>query len=127
MRSQFDRHVEAIAAARSLFTAESTPAHVLASAEPEAIEAWQQLDGHLRVITKIAAVASQFGPRLGDFPRITEFALGENARLDDRAIMCTAGPLVVDIARCLTRSAHCSSNLTAHTLQPCRWSCRCCG
>ena len=27
----------------------------------------------------------------------------------------------------LTRSAHCSSNLTAHTLQPCRWSCRCCG
>jgi hypothetical protein len=98
LRPSFDKHAEAIAAARSLFNAESTPEDVLASAEPGTIEAWQTLDGHLRVITKIGAIASQFGPRLGSFPQITEFALGENARLDDRAIMCTAGPLVVDSA-----------------------------
>jgi hypothetical protein len=98
LRHRYDECAEALAVARSLFTAESTPEHVLASAEPKAIEAWQTLDGHLRVVTKIAAVASQFGPRLGSFSRVTEFSLGENARLDDRAIMCTDGPLVVDSA-----------------------------
>jgi len=97
LRKNFDKHAEAIGVARSLFTAESTPEHVLASAEPKAIEAWQQLEGHLKVITRIAAIASQFGCRpTAQFPQITEYSLAENARVDDRALMCCDGSLIAD-------------------------------
>jgi len=97
LRKNFDKHAEAIGVARSLFTAESTPEHVLASAEPKAIEAWQQLEGHLKVITRIAAIASQFGCRpTAQFGQVTEFSLAENARVDDRALMCCDGSLIAD-------------------------------
>jgi len=97
LRKNFDTHAAAIGVARSLFTAESTPEHVLASAEPKAIEAWQQLEGHLKVITRIAAIASQFGCRpTAQFPQITEYSLAENARVDDRALMCCDGSLIAD-------------------------------
>jgi Domain of unknown function (DUF222) len=87
----------AIAAARDLFNPESSPEQVLASAEPKAIQAWQGLDEHLRVITRIAAVAAQFGCRpAAAFPQVTECALGDNFKVDDRALMCCAGPLVND-------------------------------
>jgi hypothetical protein len=98
VRDRFQAAAEAIAKARSLFNHESSPEHVLASGEPGTIEAWQQLDGHLRIVSKIGAIAAQFGPRLGNFPQITEFAAGENFRLTDAAIMATAGPLVTDSA-----------------------------
>jgi hypothetical protein len=98
LRKNFDAHAKAIEHARSLISAESSAEHVIESGEPELVRAWQGLNEHIRAVTQIAAVASQFGPRLGNFPQITEFSLGENARLDDRAIMCTAGPLVIDSA-----------------------------
>ena len=99
LRPSFERHAEAIAAARSLFTAESTPEHVLASGEPGTIEAWQQLDAHVRAVTQIAAVASQFGCRpQAQFPQVKEYNLGETHKLDDRALMCTSGFLVTDSA-----------------------------
>lgn len=98
MRDRFAEHAKAIEKARSLISSESSAEAVIESGQPELVTAWQGLNGHLAVISRIAAVASQFGPRLGAFPQITEFAQGENARLDDRAIMCTDGPLVVDSA-----------------------------
>jgi hypothetical protein len=97
LRKNFDRHAQAIEEARALFTAESSPEQVLASAEPKAIRAWQQLDEHIRVITRITAVAAQFGCRPGaPFPQVTEYALAENARIDDRAVMCCSGSVVAD-------------------------------
>jgi hypothetical protein len=99
LRPQFDKHAAAIAHARSLFTAESTPEHVLASGEPGTIEAWQSLDGHLRVVAKIGAIASQFGCRpTAQFPQIVEFVAADTFRITDAAVMCTAGNLVTDSA-----------------------------
>jgi hypothetical protein len=99
VRDRLQASAEAIAKARSMIDPESSPEHILASAAPEMIAAWQGLDGHLRVIGAIAAVARQFGPSLGSFPQITEYPLGENARLVDSAIMCCDGPsLEVDSA-----------------------------
>ena len=39
-------------------------------------------------------VNAQFGPRTAQFALITEYGLAENARLHDRALFCTRGPLV---------------------------------
>lgn len=95
LRPNFDKHAAAIAEARSLIDPESSAEHILASAAPELVTAWQQLDGHLKVVTKIAAIASQFGCRpTAQFPQVTEYHLAENARVDDRALMCADGPLV---------------------------------
>jgi hypothetical protein len=96
LRPNFDKHAAAIAKARSLFDAESTAEQVLANGEPAVVQAWQTLDEHLRVVAKIGAIASQFGPRLGSFPQISEYTQGEGGRLDDRAILTTDGSLVLD-------------------------------
>jgi len=98
LRPNFDEHAAAIAHARSLFNAESTAEQIIESGEPELVTAWQGLNAHLAAIGRIAAVARQFGPRLGDYPQITEYALGENMRLTDTAIICTDGPLEADSA-----------------------------
>ena len=100
LRSNFDKHAEAIAAARSLINAESTAEHVIESGQPELVTAWQQLNGHISVVAKIGAIASQFGCRpSAQFPQIREYAQGDNFRLTDAGIMCTAGPLMLDSAR----------------------------
>ncbi len=96
LRPAWDEAAEAIAAARALINPESSADHILASAEPEVIGAWQGLNAHIAVIARIAAIVSQFGPRLGQFPLITEYALGDGSTLEDRAILCSNGPLPVD-------------------------------
>ena len=96
LRKNFDKHAEAIAHARTLINPESTAEAVIESGQPELVTAWQTLDGHLKVIAKIAAVASQFGCRLAQFPQIVEYSLAENACVDDRALMCCEGSLIAD-------------------------------
>ena len=96
LRPKFDEHAQAIAAARAVINPESAPEHILASAEPSVIRAWRQLDSHLRVVNTIAAIASQFGPR-GNYPQISEYNLGDQ-HPEDRAIMCSDGPLLADSA-----------------------------
>jgi hypothetical protein len=59
---------------------------------------WQRLDTHLGVIEAIGRIAAQFGPRTGDFPAVSEYALADNYRLDDRAVMATGGRLEADSA-----------------------------
>ena len=55
LRPAFDAAAEAIAAAKALgINAESAIGHILASAQPGAIEAWQQPDGHLATSTPSA-------------------------------------------------------------------------
>lgn len=97
VRPNFDRHAEAVARARSLISLDATAEQVLASAQPEALVAWQELVAHLQVIDKIGTgVAAQFGPRLGDFPVIREYANANGHLLEDRALFATDGPLIVD-------------------------------
>jgi hypothetical protein len=98
MRKLFDRHAAEIAKARSLFDSESSAESVLASGEPAVMAAWGSLNDHLTVVAKIALVARAFGPRLGSFPQIREFAGGDGFRLDDTAIMCADGGLMQDSA-----------------------------
>ena len=99
LRPIWDEHAAAIAEARALLgSSESSIEHMLASAGPGAIEAWQQLPRHVTVIERISAVARRFGPRLGDFPLVTEAAHAENHLLEDRAVWCTDGGLVADSA-----------------------------
>jgi hypothetical protein len=98
LRERFIEAADAIDAARNLINPESSVEHILASGTPELVTAWQGLDAHLGVIKTIAAVASSFGPRLGKFALIEEFALGDNFKLDDRAIFCCGGDLVTDSA-----------------------------
>ena len=96
VRPQFDTAAEQIAAARALIPAETSLDQFVTTAQPEAILAWQGLDEHLAVIGSIAAIASQFRPRLGQFPLIKEFANADGFRLEDRAIFATDGGLEVD-------------------------------
>ena len=99
MRPVFTEHAHAIGEARSLINAESSAEQILATGQPELVTAWQQLNTHLAVVSKIGAIAAQFGARpTAQFPQISEYPLAENARLTDAAIMCTAGPLVADSA-----------------------------
>jgi hypothetical protein len=96
LRKRFDEHAKEIDRAKSLISSQSTAEHVIESGTPELVSCWQELNGHLKVIGRIAAVATQFGPRLGDFPQITEYAAGEGFRIDDRAVMCSSGDLIPD-------------------------------
>jgi hypothetical protein len=94
MRPVFTEHAQAIARTRAVISADSELEHVVASAQPgdDTIELWQQLTGHLAAVSKIGAVASQFGARpTAQFPLITEHP-GDNHRTDDRALFCCNGP-----------------------------------
>jgi hypothetical protein len=78
---------------------ESSLEHLVATAEPGLIAAWNALNGHIRAITQIAGVASQFGCRPGAmFPQVKVFAQGDAHLIDDRALMTTTGGLVGDSA-----------------------------
>jgi hypothetical protein len=97
LRPNFDKHARAIEHARMLINPESSAEQILAVGEPALVKAWQELDGHLRVIQKIAAIAAQFGCRpAAQFSQIVEYPLAENARIDDRALATTNGELVRD-------------------------------
>jgi hypothetical protein len=98
LRPTFNKHASAIEHARSLINPESTAEMAIESGGAALVDAWKTLNDHLRVINQIAAIAAQFGPRLGWFPQVEEYALGDGFRLDDRAIMCTDGELVSDSA-----------------------------
>ena len=99
LRSILDKHAEAIAHARSLINAESSAEQVIESGQPELVTAWHQLNGHIAVVAKVGAIASQFGCRpSAQFAQIREYAQADNFRMTDAAIMCTAGPLMHDSA-----------------------------
>src|SRR5262249_7881947 len=98
LREKWDRHAEAIEHAKTLFNAESSAEQIIAAGKPELVTAWQELSGHIKVITQIAHIATQFGPRNGIFPQITEYSLADNHRLTDTAICCTDGDLETDSA-----------------------------
>jgi hypothetical protein len=91
LRPAFDEHAQAIERARTLINPESTAEQVIESGQPELVTAWQGLNGHISAIGRIALVARAFGPRLGDFPQIVEYANADNFRLVDSAIMCADG------------------------------------
>ena len=75
-----------------------TTRKIKAPANPAALATWQGLDTYLGVIEAIGHIAAQFGPRTGDFPAVSEYALADNYRLDDRAVIATGGPLETDSA-----------------------------
>ena len=92
LRDRFDEHAAAVAHARTLIDPESSAEHILAAAPPNMVAAWQALGGHLQAIGAIATVAAAFGPRLGSFSLIREYANADGYRLRDEAIMCADGP-----------------------------------
>jgi hypothetical protein len=99
LRPKFNGHVEQIAKAKSLgINPESTLEHIIATGESGGlIEAWNDLNAHIAAITKIAAVASQFGSRPGAmFPQVREYTPGHTHLLDDRALMVCDGGLLAD-------------------------------
>ena len=97
VRGKFQAAADQIDRARTLIPMQSSPEHILATVGDGALEAWRTLDEHIRVVDVIGTrIASEFGPRLGRFPQVVEFPLGDGHRLEDRAICCTAGDLEVD-------------------------------
>src|SRR5262249_19664397 len=96
IRPAFDRHAAEIERTRELISVDSTAEQIIQTGRPELVTAWQELSGHIKVIAQIARIATQFGPRGGIFPQITEYALGENFRLVDAAICCTDGDIEHD-------------------------------
>ena len=98
MRPVWDAHAAAVAEARSEISAESSAEHILASGSPKLVECWRQLPEHLNALNKIAIVARIFGPRVGNFPMIREFANSDGYKLEDAAIMCADGNLEADSA-----------------------------
>ncbi len=97
LRPHFEQAAEQIATARDLIPADTPAEAFLRTAKPNAVEAWQQLDGHLGTVSSIGRVATSFGPR-GDFPVFDEYALSEGFKVSDTAIFCTSGPLEYDSA-----------------------------
>jgi hypothetical protein len=97
VREKFQAAADQITHARTLIPMQSSPEHILATAGDGALQAWRTLDEHIRIVDVIGTrIASAFGPRLGNFPQVTEFALGDGSRLEDRALMACAGDLVTD-------------------------------
>ena len=96
LRPQFDTAASALEEARGLIPLEQSAERFLEDAKPAALTAWQTLEEHLAVIAAIGAIAAALGPRLGKFPLIEEYTLGDGFRLDDRAIWCTDGNLEAD-------------------------------
>ena len=64
-----------------MISPESSAEHILESGQPGLVECWQQLPGHLAALDRIVAVARQFGPRVGNFPMITEAANTDEYKL----------------------------------------------
>ena len=122
LRPAFERHAQAVAEARTLIPPGSIDSF-LASATPEAVTAWQQLNAHVSALEKIGRIAAAFGPRTGMFPQIVEYTLGDGFRLDDRAIMCTNGNLPVDSSGFQSpdqghlSSPWCQTTLKLHTIE----------
>ena len=100
MRPKFNEHAEQIAHAKAVgVNSESTLEHLIATGGDGLVEAWNALSGHIRAITRIAAVASEFGCRPGAmFPQVKVFTLGDTHLIDDRALMTTCGGLIGDSA-----------------------------
>jgi|KBSSwiStaDraftv2_1062776.scaffolds.fasta_scaffold167797_2 hypothetical protein len=97
VRGKFQAAADQISHARTLIPMQSSPEHILATAGDGALEAWRTLDEHIRIVDVIGTrIAAHFGPRLGNFPQVVEFPLGDGHRLEDKAICCTAGDLEVD-------------------------------
>jgi hypothetical protein len=117
LRPAWDGHAAAIAEARSEINSESTAEHILASGSPRLVECWQQLPEHLDALNQIAAVARQFGPRLGNFPMIREYANSDGFRLEDSAIWCACGGLEAESAAFRRPGTHRSSPLFNVTLR----------
>jgi hypothetical protein len=107
VRPQFDKAAAGIARARAAISMDSSPEHVLASAEPEAITEWQALPTYLGVVDRIGThIAAQFGPRLGMFPMIREYPGANGHLLEDRALFATDGGLLVDSSMFRRPGAH---------------------
>jgi hypothetical protein len=97
MRKTFNRHAEQVARAKTLISSESSVEHILATGTPELVTAWQELPGHLAVVSKIGLIAANFGASpVAQFGQITQYALADNHHIADAAIMATAGPLLTD-------------------------------
>lgn len=99
LRPTRDEHATAVGEARSMISPQSSIEHVLDSGQPGLVECWQQLPGQLAALNKIVSVARQFGPRVGNFPMITEYVNSSDGyKLEDSAIWCAAGGLEADSA-----------------------------
>ena len=99
LRERFDAAVGAIAHAKSVIgSGESSAEHVLSTAGPETVEAWQQLGQHITVVAKIAGIASQFGCR-----QTAAFSL----------VSFTASPTIIWLTIGCSRSPPAASWLTA--------------
>jgi hypothetical protein len=118
LRPQWDEHAAAIGEARAVgINAQSDPSHILESGQAGLAECWQQLPGHLAALNGIAMIARQFGPRIGNFPMITEYANSDGHLLEDAAIWCSAGDLVADSVAFRRPGTHRQSPLFAVQLR----------
>lgn len=126
VRGKFDKEAAAISHARSLIPMQSSPEQILATAGNGALEAWRGLDEHLRVVDVIGTrIAAAFGPRLGNFPQVTELANADGHKLEDRALFCTAGDLVLDSSLFRKPGTHrespwCHTELKLHSVSEAR-------
>lgn len=91
LRPTWDEHAAAVGEARSMIDAESSSEAILMSGDASLVECWRQLPGHLVALDRIVSVARQFGPRVGNFPMVEEYANSDGYRLEDSAIWCAAG------------------------------------
>ena len=92
LRPAFTNAAEQISAAREVIPPSDVPAEqFLATPSQAAVTLWKQLPGLLATITRVAAVASAFGPK-GHFPLIATYAQGDGHLLHDVAIFCANGP-----------------------------------
>ncbi|WP_142248319.1 hypothetical protein [Mycobacterium colombiense] len=101
LRPAFDEAAANIAATLELVDIRTPDSALVANATAEQLDAWRSLPKHVTKISSIAAVATRFGMfgnfALIDDPRDKDVMLrgGEMSGLDDRAVMCTTGDLIL--------------------------------
>ena len=93
LRQRFDEHAAAIAAARDLIPAGTDLAQWLSTARPNAVEAWQQLPGHLAAVDRVGRIAASFGARpSARFPLFVEQGYTDNRLVSDVALFWSTAP-----------------------------------
>jgi hypothetical protein len=118
LRPIWDEHAAAVGQAKHQISPESSVEHIIMSGDSGLVECWQQLPEHLAALNRIALVARQFGPRVGNFPLVREFAnAADNYKLEDSAIWCAAGNLEADSAAFRRPGTHRQSPLFNVTLR----------
>jgi hypothetical protein len=90
LRPKFDASAQILRAIAEVIDPNTDAEQFLAEADDAGRQAWRDIQPHVDMVTRIAAVVCQFGAKSTTFPQIVLAvqAGGDTGPLDDRALLC---------------------------------------